>query len=384
MTNLFIHGVTKIDADGVVPNFWIHVVGDRIAATGTGADVPRPADATVIDGAGARLVPGFIDQHVHGGGGEAFDGGDPAAIQTALAVHRGHGTTRAVLSLVAAPVADMAQSLRAIGEAMTSDPLILGAHLEGPFLAHERRGAHEPAFLIDPDEASVTTLLEAGAGVLRQVTIAPEKPGALEAIARFAAAGVVPAVGHTTADFEQTRAAFDAGARLLTHAFNAMNGIGHRLPGPVIAAFEDERIVLEIVADGIHLHSGIIHLAFSGAPGRVALITDAMAAAGNPDGDYMLGTLPVTVTDGVAMLSGGSSIAGSTLTQDNALRIAVAAGVAPIDAVTALTATPARVLGVDDRLGYLRPGYLADLVLLGDDGHPRAVWAGGTALAPAS
>lgn len=380
MTTLVIHGVTKIDADGAVADFWVRVDGDRITATGTGETWPQPEGATVIDGAGARLVPGFIDQHVHGGGGTAFDGGDPAAIQTALAVHRRHGTTRAVLSLVAAPVADMAQSLRAIGAAMRVDPLILGAHLEGPFLAHERRGAHEPAFLIDPDAESVSTLLEAGEGILRQVTIAPEKPGALDAIARFAAAGVVPAVGHTTADFAQTQAAFDAGARLLTHAFNAMNGIGHRLPGPVIAAFEDERIVLEIVADGIHLHAGIIHLAFTGAPGRVALITDAMAAAGNPDGDYLLGTLPVTVTDGVAMLTGGSSIAGSTLTQDRALSIAVAAGVSEVDAVTALTATPARVLGVDDRLGYLRPGYLADLVLLDDDGRPSAVWANGTAL----
>jgi N-acetylglucosamine-6-phosphate deacetylase len=177
-----------------------------------------------------------------------------------------------------------------------------------------------------------------------------------------------------------TKTAFDLGARLVTHVFNAMNGIHHRAPGPIIASFADERVTVELILDGEHVHPDVAKLAFEQAPGRVALITDAMAAAGSSDGRYLLGALEVQVTDGLARLVEGDSIAGSTLTLDRALRLAVASGIPATVAVGALTSTPARVLGLGERFGRLAVGYAADAVLLDHRWSVQAVWADGTAL----
>jgi N-acetylglucosamine-6-phosphate deacetylase len=367
-------GGRKLDAHGVVDDFWMVVEGDTIAQTGTGLP-PRSDD--VVDLAGDWIVPGFIDLHGHGGGGHSFD--DSAAdIEMALSVHRAHGTTRSVLSLVANPVPALERSLAIIAELATSDPLILGAHLEGPFLAQEARGAHNAAYLIAPDTDVATALLEAASGALRQVTIAPELPGALELIGFFADHGVTPAIGHTAASYAQARAAFDRGARLLTHAFNAMPGIHHRSPGPVVAAFDDERAVIELILDGQHVDPSVARIAFDSAPGRVALVTDAMAAAGSHDGDYTLGSLNVAVRNGLALLRGTTTIAGSTLTQDVALRCAIEkAGVPAQAAIEALTLTPARALGLESRHGLLAEGYAADAVALSGSWHVQSVWAAG-------
>jgi N-acetylglucosamine-6-phosphate deacetylase len=273
----------------------------------------------------------------------------------------------------------MRERLAEVAALTAADPLVLGSDLEGPFLARERRGAHNPEFLRGPDPAAIDELLDAAAGTLRQVTLAPELPGALDAISRLTGSGVVAAVGHTEADLAQTRAAFDAGARILTHAFNGMSGIHHREPGPVIAAIDDPRVTLELVLDGHHVHPDVAELLFRGAPGRVALITDSMAAAASADGDYRLGSLNVTVRDGLAVLSGTSTIAGSTLTQDAALRNAVAlSGLSRAEAVAALTAVPARALGLGSRFGLLDAGYAADVVVLDDDLRVTAVWAAGS------
>ncbi|MGY1616973.1 N-acetylglucosamine-6-phosphate deacetylase [Geodermatophilus sp. SYSU D00691] len=368
-------GARRLDAGGRVDDGWVLLDGDLVAATGTGA--PPPADET-IDLAGAWLVPGFVDLHVHGGGGHAFDDGADA-VRAALAVHRAHGTTRSLVSLVSRPVEELEASLAAV--AALDDPLVLGAHLEGPFLAPARCGAHDPRHLRAPTPEVADRLLAAGRGVLRSVTLAPELPGGLDAVRRFADAGVTVAVGHTEADLELTARAVDAGARLLTHALNAMPGLGHRAPGPVGAALADERVVLELVLDGHHVHPVVAGLLFAGAPGRIALVSDAMAAAGGPDGEHRLGGLDVTVRDGVAVLAGTTTLAGSTLTLDAALRTAIGAGVDPVAAVTALTATPARVLGLDDRLGRLAPGHAADAVVLDDVWTVRAVWAAGSRVA---
>ncbi|MBU1588629.1 MAG: amidohydrolase family protein, partial [Actinobacteria bacterium] len=320
------------------------------------------------------------DLHGHGGGGAAFDNG-AEEIATALAVHRAHGTTRSVISLVAGPVEALSAQLEYIADAASRDPLILGAHLEGPFLAPENRGAHSPEHLIEPSPAAVDALLEAARGHLRQITLAPELPGAFEAIDVLVEAGVAVGVGHTMADVDLARRAFDAGARILTHAFNAMPGIHHRAPGPIVAAFEDERVTLELILDGKHVHPSVAHLAFTAAPGRIALVTDAMAAAGSADGDYTLGDMTVAVRDGLAMLRGTNTIAGSTLTQDRALRIAMRdAHIARTAAVEALTLTPARALGLDHRHGLLAPGFVADAVLLDHEWHVTQVWADGTRL----
>ncbi|OUE28131.1 N-acetylglucosamine-6-phosphate deacetylase [Clavibacter michiganensis] len=369
-----------VDARGTVEDAWVLLDGDRIAAVGSGRAAP-PAERTV-DLGDATLTPGSIDLHVHGGADASHEDG-PDGIRAALALHRRHGTTRSVLSLVANPVADLARSLAGIREVMAADPLVLGAHLEGPFLSPHAAGAHAHEHLVDPTPARIDALLEAGEGVLRQVTIAPELDGALDAIRRLVSAGVVAAVGHTTCSGDLATAAFDAGATVLTHAFNAMPGIHHRQPGPIMAALADERVTLELILDGVHVAPSVAALLLRAAPGRVALVTDAMAAAGSADGRYRLGALDVDVLDGVARLAGADTIAGSTLTQDQALRIAVGeAGLALPDAVAALTLVPARAVGLDDRLGLLRAGHAADVVALSPDLAVSRVWAAGAELPP--
>lgn len=381
-----LHSVRLVDDGRVTDAAWIAFADGTVSATGTGdtwralAAADATASVDVVDGGDRYLTPGFVDLHGHGGGGAAFDDG-PAAIATGRAIHRAHGTTRAVVSLVTASIDDLAARAAMVADLAERDATILGSHLEGPFLDPGHKGAHTESLLRPADPASVDRLLAAGRGTIRQVTLAPELPGALDAIRRFVAAGTAVAVGHTGADAAQTAAAFDAGATLLTHAFNAMPGIHHRAPGPIVAAMGDGRVTLEVIADGIHVHPDVIRLAFAGAPGRIALITDAMAAAGAADGGYVLGGLAVTVVDGVARLDEGGTIAGSTLTQDAALRLAVDCGVPLPEAVAALTAVPARALGLGDRFGSLRAGAAADAVLLDDDLRVEAVWVDGIRVA---
>ena len=369
------HSARKLDAHGQVDDFWMLVDGDTISSTGSGPEHPDAAETVDVDG--HWLVPGFLDMHGHGGGGFAYDDGADA-LASALAMHRSHGTTRSVISLVASPLDELLANLEVIAAVAAREPLVLGSHLEGPFLAPGNRGAHGLEHLLEPSPAIIDQLLNAAHSTLRQLTIAPELPYAFEAIDVLVEAGVAVAVGHTLADDALAHRAFDAGARILTHAFNAMPGIHHRAPGPVVAAFDDERVTLELIADGMHVHPSIMRLAFGAAPGRIALVTDAMAAAGSVDGDYILGSLDVSVRDGLATIRGTATIAGSTLTQDAALRNAIAdARIPPLDAVTALTLTPARALGLDHRHGLLAPGFAADAVMLNHTWHVTGVWADG-------
>ncbi|GGD74264.1 N-acetylglucosamine-6-phosphate deacetylase [Microbacterium murale] len=366
MTTTLIHSVRLITDGTETPDAWVRFEDGRVAATGIGADwtdADTVIDAIALAGEGAILTPGFIDIHGHGGAGASFDDGVDA-IRTARELHRAHGTTRAVISLVTAPLDDLVRRVGEIADLMTTDADILGSHLEGPFLDPGHHGAHEPSLLREPAAADVRRLLEAGRGTIRQVTIAPELPGGLEAIRIIVAAGSAAAVGHTDADAATAVAAFEAGATILTHAFNAMPGIHHRSPGPVLAAAADHRVVLEAIADNVHLDPHVIKLLFDAAPGRVALVTDAMAAAGSADGSYDLGAVRVTVADGIARADDTGSIAGSTLTQDVALQRAVEAGVSLAEAVRALTQTPAAAIGYDAQLGRLTPGRIGDAVLL--------------------
>lgn len=379
-----VHSARLVDDGRSEDDAWVLFADDgRVAQRGTGDGWRALAAEETVDAAGGILTPGFIDLHGHGGGGASFDDG-PDAIRAARATHRAHGTTRALVSLVTAPLSAMAVRAAAVADLVETDPDILGSHLEGPFLAPTHKGAHDEALLRDPEPAAVDALLEAGRGTVRQITIAPELPGGIDAIRRITAAGSVAAVGHTGADAALTQTAFDAGATVLTHAFNAMPGLHHRAPGPVGSATADPRVTLEVIADGVHLAPEVVRIVFAAAPGRIALVTDAMAAAGAPDGGYELGALAVTVRDGVARLDDGT-IAGSTLTQDAALRRAVAAGVALEHAVAALTSVPARVVGRAADLGSLRPGYQADAVLLTRQLAVRDVWCAGTRVpAPAA
>ncbi len=287
----------------------------------------------------------YTDIHCHGGGGHAF-GDTVDGTLAALAAHRAHGTSRVICSLVSEPLDRTARAMSVIREAMAIDAAILGVHLEGPFLAPKRKGAHDPAALAIPTPDVVEALLEAADGMIRQITIAPELPHALDAISRFVEAGVVVAVGHTQADADMARAAFDRGATLITHAFNAMPGIKGREPGPVGAAVADERVTLEVIADGIHVDPTLIAMLFRAAPGRVVLMTDAMAAAAAPEGRYLLGGLDVDVADGRAVIAGTDTLAGSTLTMDRAIEVCVAAGIPADQVLGAATTVPAGVFGL--------------------------------------
>ena len=382
MSATIIHSARLVSDGSETADAWVEMRGGTIAAVGEGETWrSRTSSATVIDardvaGPGAILTPGFVDIHGHGGGGFSYES-DESDIRAARALHLAHGTTRAVLSLVSGSLEHLTAQAARIAAMTHTDAGILGTHLEGPFLDPGHRGAHDPAVLREATPDAVAALLAAGAGTIRQVTLAPELPGAAEAIRTFVDAGVAVAVGHTDADAEATRAAFEAGATILTHAFNAMPPLHHRAPGPVGAATADPRATLEVIADGVHVDPELIRILFAAAPGRIALITDAMAAAGARDGRYTLGELEVDVVDGVARVAGTSTIAGSTLTQDAALRVALEAGIDLPSAVDALTRAPAAAIGVDDRLGILREGFAADAVLLDAAPAPCAVWLDG-------
>jgi N-acetylglucosamine-6-phosphate deacetylase len=376
--SLLVRDAVLLDTDGVRRG-WLRTECHLIVATGTGDTWREQTHSAerVIDAAGATMTPGFIDLHCHGGAGIAFDDNDD--ISAAVELHRSHGTTRSILSLVSAPAAAQARSLSRIADITHRDPLVLGAHLEGPFLAPGRRGAHDPNTLTTPTADLVRQQVQAARGTLRMVTLAPELPGAAEAQDAFQDAGVIVAVGHTEADYDTARAAFDRGAKVLTHAYNAMPPVMHRAPGPVMAAV-DADAVLELILDGVHLHDSVAEGLFRLAPGRVALVTDAMSGTGCGDGDYILGGLKVQMREGIARLAGTDTLAGSTLTQDVALRHAIfKLGVDPVKAVAALTSVPASLLGRYD-LGFLRPGIRADLVLLDEDWHPVLVAAEGRIL----
>lgn len=375
------HDAVLIDSAGRRPG-WLRTEGGVVVevgtgvGTGAGSRAEPPAGVRTIDARGRVVTPGFIDLHGHGAAGISYD--DDADLAPALAHHRRHGTTRQVLSLVSAPIDRQEAALRRVAALAASDPLVLGSHLEGPYLAPTRKGAHDETVLTTPTAESIDRLLAAAVGSLRMVTIAPELDGAADARSRLVEAGVVVAVGHTAADYDCALDAFRRGARALTHAFNTMPPLLHREPGPVLAAV-DADAVLELIVDGVHLHPAVTRAAFRLAPGRVALVTDAMSATGSADGAYRLGGLEVVVSDGEARLADSGALAGSVLTQDVALRRAVESGVDPVAAVTALTSTPADLLGRGD-LGRFEVGARADLVVLGADWTPDVVVAEGAVL----
>jgi len=338
------------------------------------------SQARRMDLGGGYLVPGLIDLHVHGAATASYDGG-AEAIATAVAAHRRHGTTATMVSLITADPDDMVAAIEGAATAMAADPRILGIHLEGPFLAESRRGAHDPTKLLAPDPAVLQRFLDAGQGLVRMVTVAPELPGGLDLVRALVDADVHAAVGHSDAGYDAAAAAFDAGADIVTHAFNGMRPLHHRDPG-IIAAAMDAGVLLEAINDGVHLHDATVRMLDAVARGRLVLITDAMAAACAADGHYVLGSLDVDVVDGIARLATDGpepgSIAGSTLTMEVALRRAVLdVGLDVVDAVNAASLVPARFLGVSDRIGAIMTGRDADLLVLDDAWQLRAVLTGG-------
>jgi N-acetylglucosamine-6-phosphate deacetylase len=350
-------GTMVLDGQVAQPG-WLETSGGRIQACGSGPP-PGPADRDFPD---CVVAPGFIDMHVHGGGGASYADADTDGIGAAAEFHRRHGTTTTLASLVTASPAELIAGVRALAAA-TRRGTIAGIHLEGPWLSRARCGAHDPARMRDPDPTEIDAVLAAADGAIRMVTLAPELPGAEEAIRRFLDANVVVAVGHTDATYEQTQRAIAVGATVGTHLFNAMPPLHHREPGPALALLRDAGVTVELIADGVHMHPEVVRAVIAAAgPDRVALVTDAITAAGCADGTFRLGAVPVDVVSGVARVHGTSTIAGSTATMDRLFRgVASDAGLA--DAVRMTSATPARALGLK-RVGGLRAGYDANLVVL--------------------
>lgn len=341
-------------------------------------DSDRSGMGDVLDLGGDWVVPGFVDMHVHGGAGAAFQSGSLGDVQRAADHHLAHGTTTLLASLVSRPLDELTQSVSRLRELVEAG-VVAGIHLEGPFLSPARCGAHDPALLCDPRPDRVRRLLAAGAGTIAMLTLAPERDGATEAVRQLVDAGVVVAVGHTDAPYAVVQAAIDAGARVATHLFNGMPPLHHRSPGPVLALLDDDRVTVELIHDHRHLHPAVVRHVFAAAGAhRTALVSDAIAAAGLDDGDYTLGGLAVVVTDGAARLVEGGSLAGSTITVHQGLVNAVADGVDFVDAVTAATATPATAIGLAARAGSLVVGRSADLVVLRPDLSVRAVLRAGT------
>ncbi|ORV49257.1 N-acetylglucosamine-6-phosphate deacetylase [Mycolicibacter engbaekii] len=341
---------------------WLSVLDGRIAACGSG----RPPTGPDFELGDQVVVPGFVDMHCHGGAGVSY----AEAPDRVAALHAAHGTTGGLASLVTAAPEALVTQVRLLAAA-TARGVVDGIHLEGPWLSRLHCGAHDSGQLRGPTDAEVDTLLAAGDGAIAMVTLAPELPGAIATIGRLVEAGVVVAVGHTDADYELTQAAVDAGATVGTHLFNAMRALHHRQPGPVPALLDDPRVTVELIADGVHLHPGVIrHVVATAGPDRVALVTDAMAAAGAGDGAFSLGGLAVDVADGVARLRDTATIAGSTATMDRvfatALRLLGADDAALAGAVRMTSATPARAIGLH-RAGVLATGRDADLVVLDRD-----------------
>lgn len=344
------------------------VDGGRVAVSGTRIAGEVPEGAETVDLTGHWVVPGFVDLHNHGGGGASFTSGSVDDVLKGIRTHRLHGTTTLVASTVTGEMDFLAQRAGILSELAEQGDLA-GIHFEGPFISPCRKGAHSEALLRHPDPAEVRKLVDAARGQARMVTLATELPGGVDSVRLLVEHGVIAAIGHTDATYEQTVEAIDAGATVATHLFNAMPPLGHRAPGPITALLEDERVTVELINDGTHLHPAALELAFHHAgAGRVAFITDAMDAAGFGDGRYLLGPLEVEVSEGVARLVEGGSIAGSTLTLDRAFRRAVTVDGLPVeDVVAAISANPARLLGMYDRVGSLEPGKDADLVVLDAD-----------------
>jgi N-acetylglucosamine-6-phosphate deacetylase len=368
--------IPGLPGTGVLAPGYLSVQCGVIAEVGEG---PPPGEPDLDLGTGL-LVPGLVDLQVNGYYGVDLADGDPDG--WALVARRlpETGTTAFLPTFITAPVPTLATALRSAAkatEAVTAGARVLGVHLEGPFLSPARAGAHRRDWIVPPSPGAVAELLEAGQGLLRLVTLAPEADGALAAIGTLAAAGVLVSVGHSDATAAEVAAGAAAGARMVTHLFNAQRGLHHREPGVVGQALTDPRLTSGLIVDLSHVSAAACAIAFAAAPGRICLVTDAAACAGMPPGRYLLGGQPVDLpAGGGAPVRPGGTLAGSALRMDQAVGNAVAVGLGLPEAVAAASRIPADLIGRPD-LGRLAAGAVADLAWLGDDLRTRATWVNG-------
>lgn len=355
--------------DGVV-----HEVLDRVPAS----------DSDHVRLTSGVLTAGMVDLQVNGCFGVDFADATPTGWSLARRALARTGVTSFLPTAITAPIEDLVAFVGQVvaerdREGAYDEARILGAHLEGPFLSPLHAGAHEPTLMIGPRDDDVDRLLSLGRGAVAAVTIAPEIPGAERAIRRLHDAGAVVSVGHSDATAEQVHGAADAGASMITHVFNAQRGLHHREPGVPGAAFDDTRFRLGLIADLHHVAGPVVRLVFTAAPDRVVLVTDAVAAMGMPPGTYALSGEPAVVdSPGAPPRRLDGTLAGSSLSLDQAVRNVVGLGIPVSTALLAATRTPADVVGRAD-LGRLEVGAAADLVWWDDELRPQRTWIGGAA-----
>ena len=345
-----------------------------IEAIGPRQDLTLPSGATEISAQTRTAVPGFIDVHIHGAGGHDVMEGTPDAMSSVATTLARHGTTSFLATTVTSSPDDTCRSVEGIARYITQQfstlqtkAEVLGVHYEGPFINKARRGVHPAEWIQLPSAELLQRLLQAAAGKARLITMAPELLGAVPCMHAARDAGVVVAMGHTDATYEQARAGIAHGAHHAVHVYNAMRPFSHRDSGVIGAVLTSPEVTAELIADGVHVEEAAMRLLLQAkGPAGVILISDGLSATGMPDGKYMLGKFEVTVSGGVCRNAEGK-LAGSTLTLDRALRNVVALGVPLQDAVRMLTANPAKLLGIEFKKGALRTGADADIVLLDEN-----------------
>ncbi len=350
----------------------VAIEGDRITAVGAG--IPAAADRVFPE---ATVIPGIIDLQVNGASGVDLLDCDAAAVSRLSDYLASTGVTAFLPTLVTAPAERISSALQAIRTAHPTGAVVLGIHLEGPVLNHQKKGAHHPRWLRAPGDPEVRAMYANALPDLRMVTLAPELPGTEALMDWLLRERIIVSVGHTEATYEQTAQAFAHGARMVTHLFNAMRPFHHRDPGVVGAAFDDPRCICGLIADGVHVHPAVVRLVYRmlGSE-RVALVSDAVAAAGMPPGTFTLGNRPIRVKAGDAPRVEDGTLAGSVLRMDLAISNLTSWGIALRDAVFSSSQVPARLLGATGR-GALAPGLRADLVVLGRDGRAVFTLVGG-------
>ncbi|MEK4347136.1 N-acetylglucosamine-6-phosphate deacetylase [Paenibacillus sp. FSL P4-0184] len=321
-----------------------------------------------IDGGGHLLVPGMIDVHIHGANGFDMMDGTEKSIQEVSSACASSGCTSFLATSVSSTLEDLLEMIRSVKRVIGHEvgAKIAGIHLEGPYLNPKRKGMQNEKFLRHPNLEEMNLIFEEAGSLIKMVTIAPELPGGMELISFLKEKGVVIAIAHSDATYEEAKQAFASGASHVTHCFNGMRPIHHRDPGVIVAAFEEKHVSLQAIVDNVHLHPAIIRLMHTlKGPEGMVLITDALQAMGLGDGDYMFGGHHVTVSEGVARLKDGT-LASSTVTMNEALRYTVETGIPLIDAVKMASTTPANILGLQQK-GTITSGFDADLVLLDDE-----------------
>ncbi|MGG1598576.1 N-acetylglucosamine-6-phosphate deacetylase [Paenibacillus naphthalenovorans] len=384
-TTLILHA-NIVTLDRVLAQGYAFLQGDIIQETGPMQELdPQLLQLAeeIIDAGGFWLLPGFIDVHVHGGDGHDFMDASAEALEGITRFHGSHGTTTMLATTTTAPQEELAKVLQSVHSFRNKQmpyAQLEGVHLEGPFISPAYPGAQNPAYIVAPRQQWIDDWTRQYPGLIRLLTLAPEREGALPLIEKLSGQGIVVACGHTDATYAQIREAVRHGLRHAVHTFNAMKGLHHREPGVVGAVLTEDAIGAEMIADGRHIHPACIRLLMQVKRNdNLMLVTDAISAAGLGDGDYRFGGLEVTVRNGAATLKDGRTLAGSTLTMIDAFRFMVNTIGASVPEVSRMAShNPAKALGIADRTGSIAPGKQADLLLVSPELSIDKVWVKGS------